>query len=209
MSNQAQHAAKRQDIYSEITAQLIAAIEADPGMPALPWRRSSGPLFMPVNALTQNAYNGINVVSLWVSAELKSYATPVWATYKQWLQLGAQVRKDEKSSLVIFYKEFEGDPDPDDASDDGKRRVARASRVFNAAQVDGYASPHEPANLGPIERIAAADLLVSATGARIEHGGERAYYRPSTDHIQMPSEDLFCGTATMNRSEGYFAVLLH
>jgi hypothetical protein len=34
--------------------------------------------------------------------------------------LGAQVRKDEKSSLVIFYKEFETDPNPDDASDDGK-----------------------------------------------------------------------------------------
>jgi N-terminal domain of anti-restriction factor ArdC len=72
---------------------------------------------MPVNALTQNVYNGIKVVGLWVSAELKSYATPVWATYKQWSELGAQVRKDEKSSIVIFYKEFEADPDPDDASD--------------------------------------------------------------------------------------------
>jgi hypothetical protein len=66
---------------------------------------------------------------------------------------------------------FEADSDPDDASDDGKRLVARASRVFNAAQVDGYASTGEPERLGPIERIAAADLLVSATGARIEHGG--------------------------------------
>jgi antirestriction protein ArdC len=94
---------------------------------------------MPVNALTQNAYNGINIVNLWIAAEVKSYATPVWATYKQWLELGAQVRKDEKSSLVIFYKEFDAEPDPENASDDGKRRVARASRVFNAAQVDGFA----------------------------------------------------------------------
>jgi len=35
--------------------QLIAAIEADPGQPSMPWRRSSGPLFMPVNASTRNA----------------------------------------------------------------------------------------------------------------------------------------------------------
>jgi antirestriction protein ArdC len=199
----------RKDIYSEITSQLVAAIESDPGKPSLPWRRSSGPLFMPVNALTKNSYNGINIVSLWVAAELKAYTTPMWATYRQWTELGAQVRKDEKSSLVIFYKEFEADPDPQDASDDGKRRVARASRVFNAAQVDGFASADAPQPLGPIDRIVAADNFVSATGARIEHGGERAYYRPSTDHIQMPDEDAFCGTATMNRSEGYYATLVH
>lgn len=199
----------RKDIYSEITSQLIAAIESDPGKPSLPWRRSSGPLFMPVNALTNNPYNGINIVSLWVAAEVKAYTTPIWATYRQWTELGAQVRKDEKSSLVIFYKEFDADPDPDDASDDGKRRVARASRVFNAAQVDGFVSAQEPQPLGPVERIAAADEFVSATGARIEHGGERAYYRPSSDHIQMPDEDAFCGTATMSRSEGYYATLVH
>ena len=43
----------------------------------------------------------------------------------------------------------------------------------------------------------------------IEHGGDRAFYRPSTDHIQMPDEGLFCGTDTMTRSEGYYAVLVH
>jgi antirestriction protein ArdC len=65
MSDHVHHAAKRQDIYSEITSQLIAAIEANPDRPELPRRKSSGPLFMPSNALTGNAYNGINIVSLW------------------------------------------------------------------------------------------------------------------------------------------------
>jgi len=178
--------------------QLVAAIEADPGRPSLPWRKSSGALFMPVNALTQNAYNGVNVVSLWAAAEVKNFTSPVLATYRQWLELGARVRKDEKSSLVIFYKEFETSPNPEDASDDGKRRVARASRVFNTSQVDGYEAAVQPDPLGPIERVAAADLFVNATGAKIDHRGDRAYYRPSTDKIQMPSEDAFCGTATMN-----------
>ena len=53
MSNQPNHASSRRDVYAEITSQLIAAIEADPGKPELPWRKSSGALFMPVNALTQ------------------------------------------------------------------------------------------------------------------------------------------------------------
>lgn len=201
--------APRRDIHAEITAKLVASIEADPGRPSLPWRRTSRPLFMPENALTKKAYNGINIVSLWVSAEVQGYDAPVWATYRQWAKIGAQVRKGEKASLVVFYKEYEATPDADKSDDDGKRRVARASYVFNAAQVDGYALPGAPEPLGPVERIAVADRFVSGTGARIEHGGERAFYRPSTDHIQMPDEGLFCGTGTMTRSEGYYATLVH
>ncbi|SDO44842.1 Antirestriction protein ArdC [Filomicrobium insigne] len=199
MSARRKDNAPGRDIHTEITANLIAAIAAGSGKP----------LFMPVNALTGNLYNGINVVSLWVSAEVARYAAPVWATYKQWRELDCQVRKGEKSSLVVFYKEYETDPNPDDATDDGKRRVARASFVFNADQVDGYAAPDIPASLGPIERLEAIDSFIAATGARIEHGGQRAFYRPSTDHIQMPDEGLFCGTETMTRTEGYYAVLTH
>jgi antirestriction protein ArdC len=200
---------QRRDIHAEITQQLITAIEANPGKPVMPWRRSGQPLFMPTNALTGNAYNGINIVSLWVSAETRGYGAPVWATYKQWSELNVQVRKGEKSSLVVFYKEFETDPDPENTADDGKRRVARASSVFNVAQVDGYALPDAPEPLAPIKRLDAADRFIAATGAKIEHGGERAFYRPSTDHIQMPNEALFCGTGTMTRTEGYYAVVAH
>jgi len=201
--------APRRDIHAEITNKLIAAIEADPGRPAMPWRRSAGPLFMPVNALTRNAYNGINVVSLWVAAELCGYAAPVWATYRQWSELGCQVRKGEKSSLVVFYKEYESEPDPQRSEDDGKRRVARASFVFNAGQVDNYMMPDAPEPLGPIERLEAVDRFIASTCARVEHGGESAFYCQSTDHIQMPDEGLFSGTQTMDRSESYYAVLAH
>lgn len=195
------------DIYAEITGKLIAAIEADPGKPTMPWRRSSQSLLIPANAFTGNSYNGINIVSLWIAAECFGYGAPVWATYKQWSELGCQVRKGEKSSLVVFYKEYETDPNPE-ADDDGKRRVARASFVFNAAQVDGYVAPLLQ-DLGPIDRLAMVDRFVSSTGAAIEHGGERAFYRPSTDHIQMPDEGLFCGTSSMTRTEGYYATLTH
>lgn len=197
------------DLHAEITGQLIAAIEADPGKPVLPWRKTGGALHLPINALTGNAYNGVNILSLWVAGEVRGFGCAQWGTYRQWAELGAQVRKGEKSSLVVFYKEFETDPDPDDAGDNGKRRMARASHVFNAAQVDGYALPEAPESLGPVERIARADAFVSATGARVGHGGERAFYAPSTDHIQMPDEGLFTGTQTMSRSEGYYATLVH
>lgn len=197
------------DLHAEITGQLIAAIEAEPGKPVLPWRKSGGALHLPMNALTGNAYNGVNILSLWVAGEVRGFGCAQWGTYRQWAELGAQVRKGEKSSLVVFYKEFETDPDPDDAGDTGKRRMARASHVFNAAQVDGFDLPPAPESLGPVERIARADAFVGATGARVGHGGERAFYAPSTDHIQMPDEGLFTGTQTMTRSEGYYATLVH
>lgn len=209
MSAQTKEHAPRRDIHAEITNTLIAAIEADPGRPSMPWRRSSGALFMPVNALTRNAYNGINVVSLWVSAEVRGYTAPIWATYRQWSELGAQVRKGEKSSPVVFYKEYDAEPNPDDADDDGKRRVTRASHVFNAAQVDGFDLPAEPQKLGPLDRLTGVERFIASTGAVVRHGGESAFYRASTDHIQMPDEALFCGTDTMTRVEGYYAVLVH
>jgi antirestriction protein ArdC len=199
----------RQDIHAEITNKLIKAIEANPGEPVMPWRKSGKPLWLPENALTRKHYNGINIVSLWVAAETTGYAEPLWATYRQWQQLDAQVRKGEKAALVIFYRQYDTDPDPDDPADDGKRRVARASWVFNCAQVDGYTPPPKPEPLGPIQRILDADRFFAAIGARIVHGGQEAYYRPSTDTIHMPDESLFTGTATMTRSEAYFAVLAH
>ncbi len=124
-------------------------------------------------------------------------------------ELGAQVRKGAKSELVIFYKEFDVEPAKDATDDDGKRRVASASFVFNAAEVDGFDIPDVPARLGPIARIDAADRFITSTKVTIAQGGERAYYRPSLDAIQMPDEHLFTGTDTMTRDESYYAVLLH
>ena len=201
-----QHSVPR-DLHADITNQLIAAIEADPGTPSLPWRRGSG-LSIPTNALTGKAYSGINILNLWVSGQVRHYATPLWATYRQWAEQGAQVRKGEKASLVVFYKEFQVEDDLKEG-DDGKRRIARASHVFNAEQVEGYAVPTPAPDLGPVARLANADGFVRSTGAEVRHGGDPAYYRSDTDHIQMPAEGLFSGTKTMSRDEGYYATLVH
>ncbi len=201
--------APKRDLHAEITANLIKAIEADPGKPQMPWRRSGRPLWIPENASSKAAYNGINTVNLWVASELRGFTSPLWATYRQWAELGAQVAKGANSELVIFYREYDVDPDPVNADDDGKRRVAKASRVFNIAEVEGFDDPGRPEPLGPIARIEKADRFIAACHANVCHGGERAYYAPKTDHIQMPDEALFCGTDTMTRDEGYYAVLLH
>ena len=80
------HTKPRRDLHAEITNRIIAAIEADPGKPQMPWRRSGQPLWMPENALSQKPYNGINVVNLWVAAEARGFTSPIWATYRQWVR---------------------------------------------------------------------------------------------------------------------------
>ena len=200
----------KETIYETVTNRIIAAIEADPGKLTMPWHRTKGKaLAQPVNALTSNAYRGINTLMLWVTADMASFDTPVWATYRQWATMGAQVRGGEKSTPIIFYKEYDAAPDPSDPDDTGRRRVARASAVFNATQVDGYAPAPPAVDHGPVERYARFDALVEASGAVINRNGKQAFYMPSTDSITMPAEGLFIDTDTRTRSEAYAAVLAH
>lgn len=200
----------RTDVHATITDRIIAQIEAGAGDFRMPWHNKAAPLHRPRNAHTKKLYRGINILSLWGSADGQGFGSNKWGTYKQWQELGAQVRKGAKGSLVVLYKEFHVEPDDKDADDDGRRMFARASWVFNAEQVDGYTDEHtgpDPNN-GPIEKIANADRFISATGAIIKHGGKSAFYSPSTDHIQMPDEHLFIGDQA-RRTESWYSTALH
>ncbi len=196
------------DIHQHVTDQIIALIEAGVGESRMPWQRVGIGNLMPANANTQATYRGINILSLWASALTHDYPRGLWASYRQWSELGAQVRKGETGSLVVFYRQYDVEPDPANDTDDGHRRVARASWVFNCAQVDGFTLPDMPER-PPVERIGRAEALIAATGAVIRHGGDRAYYRPSQDIIQMPDERLFDAEDAVQRSEDHLAVLLH
>ena len=201
---------QRQDVYSQITDRIIKAIENGAGKVEMPWHRSGTAHTRPVNILTGNAYRGINIVSLWASAEVNGFSNGVWGTYRQWQEKKAQVRKGEKSSLIVFYKEFDNEAKNPDTGEmeSGKRLMARASFVFNADQVDGYERPVK-ATSDPAGAVERADQFVAATSAEIKHGGEAAYYRRTTDHIQMPPRETFTGTATSSSTEGYYSTLLH
>ncbi len=196
------------DVHEEITNRIIAAIEQGTDAFKLPWHRPAGSITRPRNIASGQLYRGINVVTLWVEAQIRGFSVPVFGTYKQWQEAGCQVRRGEKASLVVFYKEYDVDPDPESDGDDGKRWVAKGYWVFNAEQVDGYELPETP-QVSPVERNARVDAFMTGTGAVVRHGGQSAHYDVKADHIQMPDEGLFTGTDTSNATEAYYSTLLH
>lgn len=204
--------ASRFDVYEAITTQIITAIEAGAGKVQLPWHRKGNAIFRPVNVASGNAYRGINTVALWAAADACKFEHGIWGTYRQWQDRGAQVRKGEKSSLIVFYKEFDRDDDTaSDPQDDARNRrfMAKASRVFNVAQVDGYVSEETTPPVAQIDPIAAADALVGKTGADIRIGGDEAYFAPKADYIAMPDQHRFTGTDTSSATESWYGTLLH
>ena len=205
-------AKSKSNIYDTITAKILAAIESNPGEPVLPWQRGGFNPTLPVNATTHQPYRGINILSLWVSAIERGYETGEWATLKQWNAIGAHVRKGERASPIVFYREIEvrGEASEADGADaeTERRRMARGYWVFAAEQVEGYT----PASALPprsIERIAAAEAYFAATGARVIVGGTQACYRPSTDTIHMPDEARFFGADARPRTDAWYRVLSH
>ena len=202
----------RFDVYEAITNQIITAIESGAGQVQLPWHRKGSAIYRPINIASGKAYRGVNTVALWAAADMLSFGQGIWGTYRQWQERGAQVRKGEKSSLVIFYKELESgqaDQSPDDDGAGNRRFMARASRVFNIAQVDGYTMPDVDESADRIDPCDAAEAFITSTGAKISVSGDSAYYRPSTDTITMPDRHRFIGTETSSATEGWYSTLLH
>lgn len=192
-------------VYQTLTDQIVAAIEAGAPRFEMPWHRGHP---RPVNVASGNRYRGINVLALWVAQEARGYASGTWGTYRQWQAQGAQVRKGERASTVVFYKDVERDEEAD--GEPGRRAfVAVASGVFNAEQVSGHTAPETGAPVDPVQVLDRVEAFVTATGARVETRGQSACYSPHQDRILMPPRDRFVGSATSSPTEAYYSTLLH
>lgn len=194
---------EKRDVFQKVTDQIVKAIEDGAESYRMPWKTSGGFVSSPINAVSKKPYRGINTLVLWATAQEKGYTSGLWATYKQWQELGAQVRKGEKSANVVFWKFFEKEDEIDPETLKAKRiPMARDYFVFNVDQVDGFNKPMEaPAN--PAERISAAEEFFAALQIDLRPGGNQAYYRPSTDSVHMPPFEAF------KEPLAYYSVLSH
>ena len=198
----------RQDIYTRVTNQIARQLEQGVRPWSKPWsvEHTAGRITRPLrhNAIPSR---GVNVLLLWSEALAKGYAAPLWMTYKQSQELGAQVRKGEHGSLVVYADRFTK-TETNDQGESVEHAIPfmKGYTVFNVEQIDGlpahyYAQPSNPLPLS--ERLAHADQFVTATGVTIRHGGNQAYYSPAADHIQLPPFEAF------KDKESYYATALH
>ena len=206
MSTSDSTATNQRDVYRKVTDAIINAIEQGVGNWRMPWHTSGRYAFSPINVTSKKPYRGINTVCLWAASQAKGYERGEWATFQQWQERGAQVRKGEKATTVVFWKfaNESAESQDDGAEVAGRSRLlfTRGYSVFNAAQVDGY-TPKTDADIPMQERITHAEAFFRAMGADLRHGGNQAFYAPGTDHIQMPPFAAFTDNAS------YYSTLAH
>jgi antirestriction protein ArdC len=194
----------RADVYTRITAQIVAAIEAGAGEYRMPWHCTDPSIARPTNVASGKVYRGVNRLVLWIAAQSACYPSGIWGTYRHWQSLGAQVRKGERATTVVFWKEIGSVRSQEDDQDEDERRrlFARGYSVFNQAQVDNYEA-EAVAPLPEAARIAHAEAFYSNLGITTIHGGSEACFLPSQDRIHMPPFEAFEDPAA------YYSVLYH
>lgn len=175
---------KAQELFEQVTADLVAAIEEGAGNWRMPWRRLGAGLPRSVDG---RPYRGWNALVLAMAAGGRGWTSARWATYKAWQRHGCQVRKGERGTHVVLWKPTERHESNADGDDLVHRSLfARTFTVFAAEQVDGADRWLTVEQVPEGERIAQADAYFAAIGADVVSSGDRACYAPALDRIHLP-----------------------
>jgi len=188
-------------VYAEVTQSIIEQLEKGATPWLKPWRTDST---ADKNFITQAPYRGVNRLMLGMASMIKGYDVPVWATFKQWNDLGCRVKAHEKGTKIVKYGTYQKT-----GVDKNKNEIEFTSAyltahyVFNACQVDGVTIQAPTTPTKEFNAVAEAEARILKTGATITHGGDSAFYAPSVDKINVPNKSSFL-------TEGnYYATVFH
>ncbi|MGY8682788.1 zincin-like metallopeptidase domain-containing protein [Bradyrhizobium sp. UFLA05-153] len=189
----------RTSLYDEITDKIIAELEIGRVPWIQPWGTAAAkaPLAMPKNAATSRHYSGINVLILWGAVIERGFAGQSWLTFRQAMALGGHVRKGERGTTVVYADRFVPVDEKRRASETGDEAQAipflKRFTVFNADQcadlpseIATTAPPPPPGLIEP--RV---EKLIKATGIDFRIGGNRAFYVPAEDYVQVPPPQAY------------------
>ena len=227
---QADGNSSRQRVEDEIADRIIELLDKGELPPwEKGWRNSkSGD---PVNALTMKPYRGINRWLTLITQQSMGYDDPRWLTYRQAEGLGGHVRKGEKSTSIIFWKQvsFRQREDGDEAQnqahanngsngsngsppDESRTRtypMLRSYRVFNVEQTqDCKVKPLPPAETTGHDPIELAEAIITGMPNPpemefYENANYVPHYQPATDIIRVPRMDRYLNL------EDYYNTVFH
>jgi antirestriction protein ArdC len=194
------------EIREGITNRIMEALKQGKIPWRRPWTEVPNPAKLPTNFVSKRAYSGINVPLLWLTEHERGYPVSYWASFQQWRSMGATVKKGEKATGIVFYRQVKKTVE----RENGETKVEsfplmRTWSVFNIAQVEGEVVEQfkpKPQSDG-IETFPAVertkfDRLIAAIGADIRYGHSKAsYVRPPHNFITIPNENQFVSFPAM------------
>ena len=186
------------DMYQIVTDRIISLLDEGVVPWRKPWATSNA---LPKNLLSGKEYRGINVFLL----GCQQYGSPYWLTFKQAQEKHGNVKKGEKSSMVVFWKLLDNDNTDQNDKVIGKIPLLKYYSLFNLEQTEGISSPTFDVPVFPFTPIEKAERILQNMPNRpeISYGGNCASYTPHTDKIRMPYEERF------EKNEGAYQVLYH
>lgn len=202
------------DVYSEVTNKIISQLENGCVPWVKPWQSNGAvcDFTMPQNGKTEHRYSGINIVLLWMASFEKGFTDSRYMTYKQARELGANVIKGETGNRIVIAKDFVPAVEKRQAREEGRdARPAffhKPHTVFNVSQIENL-----PESFGEVSRIAPQDLpqaletVKDNSGVAVRMGGNRAFYSPDLDFIQMPPHEAFPDALDFDRT--FYHEMIH
>jgi len=194
--------APRTDLYEEVTRHIIAELEAGRFPWVQPWGQvddGGGAVApgLPRNALTSRPYSGINILILWKAVTERGWPSQRWLTFRQALQAGGSVRKGARGTTVVYADSFTPAAERERAREAGEDAKAipflKRFTLFNVAQCEGLRDglAADPAPRPEPEIVPLAEEVIAASGVDFRIGGDKAYYVPSADYVQVPPQSAF------------------
>jgi len=168
----------------------------------IPWHRPWIDQGLPKNLVSKHDYKGINVFLL----ACQGYASPFWLSFKQVKEMGGHVKKGEKATMVIFWKQLDIKEVKEEGEVIKKVPCVRYYNVFNVEQAEGIPKEKVPKlETKPFNPIEACEKVVNQMPKKpvIQFRELRAYYQPSSDAVNMPKAETF------ESPEEYYSTLFH
>jgi len=184
------------DVYQLVTNRIIELLEKG----VIPWQQPWTDGGHPRNLISGRNYRGINV---WLLNSLH-FQRNIFLTFNQAKDLGATIKKGEKSTPVVFWKWLEK-TNPENMETE-RIPILRYYNVFNISQCEGIPKDKIPElperKIDPIE---ACEQIIEGMPQRpeIRHNEQRAYYNRAEDFINLPKPETF------KTQEGYYATQFH
>lgn len=196
---------ERIDPYQLLTDKIISKLEAG----EIPWKKpwKSVQFGYPKNMVSNKVYKGAN----FFNALFEDRESPHWLTFKQAKDMGGSIKKGESGMPIVYFQFLEK---VDDKGNEYVVPLVKKSTVFNIEQCKDIENPTAAQkeawkleNLTEFNPIESCENLLSTFVDKVapfeNTSHPKAYYRPSSDTINMPMKERFI------TPEGYYATLFH